>query len=300
MLLKDYVMEVRETLSKLYSPEETKALAGIICEEFLGVKSYTYILDPSLKIKDKPLSRAEEVVKRLAEGEPIQYILGYAEFFGRRFNVCPDVLIPRPETESLCKAAIEAAMISYRKRSAYGKDAPPLRILDLCTGSGCIAWTMALNVPDCRTVGVDISEKALKVASTQSFPGGKHYAPRFIKADVLDTDSLYSALEECGPFDLILSNPPYVLDSERVAMRSNVLDHEPGIALFVPDGDPMVFNRKIAEFAKKSLNTDGVGFVEINEALASETMDIFSAMGFRETETLKDLNGKPRFVRFKK
>ena len=170
-----------------------------------------------------------------------------------------------------------------------------LHVLDLCTGSGCIAWTLALEMPGAEVTAVDISDAALHVASTQDFSEEMArtgaLSPSFIKADVLS-----SGLPE-GKYDLIVSNPPYVKDSEKAVMRSNVLDHEPHIALFVPDDDPLKFYKSIAGHAVRLLSEDGFGIVEINEALGEETADVFREAGFA-AQILKDLSDKDRFVKF--
>jgi len=300
MLLKDFVKQSREALEKEFQPQQANALVGILCSEYLGVQPYTHIVNPSYEISPKHFPRLESAFKRLLDGEPIQYIIGYSEFFGRKFNVNPSVLIPRPETETLCRIAIDAAMMMFRGRSAYGEQASPVRILDLCTGSGCIAWTMALGVPDSKLVAVDISEDALKLASSQPFELEKTRRPLFVQADIFDDDALESAVSSCPKFDIILSNPPYVLESQKKDMKRNVLDYEPAVALFVEDGDAMKFNRKIAEICSKLLDTDGVGIVEINDVLDERSKYLFNEFSFRDVETVKDIFGRNRFVKFRK
>ena len=173
-------------------------------------------------------------------------------------------------------------------------------ILDMCTGSGCIAWTLALELPGSQVTAVDISDGALEVASSQDFSEEISRTgavkPIFIKADVL------RGPEECAElkFDIIVSNPPYVMDSEKTLMRTNVLDHEPHLALFVPDDDPLKFYRAVADWSVKLLKDEGVGIVEINEALGKETAEVFLSSGFRSVEIVRDLHEKDRFVRFKK
>jgi release factor glutamine methyltransferase len=226
----------------------------------------------------------------MAAGEPIQYIIGKAYFYDREFSVTPSVLIPRPETELLVREALV-----WTRRSAHRS----LRILDLCTGSGCIAWSMALELPGSEVTAVDISDGALAVASGQKFgeadPGctDSVVSPRFIKADVLAGPA-----EGLGTFDMILSNPPYVMDSEKALMRRNVLDHEPWLALFVSDDDPLVFYRAVAGWARQLLKPDGIGIVEINEALGPETAAVFSQAGFADSSVICDLSDRSRFVRF--
>jgi release factor glutamine methyltransferase len=237
----------------------------------------------------------------MASGEPLQYVTGQADFYGRTFRVNPYVLIPRPETEILCREAVQriAAM-------SGGGTSGTLKIADLCTGSGCIAWTVALECPEAKVVAVDISDGALQTASSQEFSEEMHHngahAPAFIKSDVLDvlkcTSDLFHAGGSEEKFDVILSNPPYVKDSEKALMRPNVLDHEPHLALFVPDDDPLKFYKAVAEVASRSLSENGFGLVEINEALGPETEQVFRDAGFSETRIVKDLSDRDRFVYF--
>jgi release factor glutamine methyltransferase len=166
----------------------------------------------------------------------------------------------------------------------------------MCTGSGCIAWTLALEMPSAEVTAVDISEGALKIASTQDFAeevyrtGAK--SPRFIKADVLKDPTC------CSKFDIIVSNPPYVMNKEKALMRTNVLDHEPHLALFVSDDDPLVFYRAVAQWSNKLLKKGGYGIVEINEALGEQTADVFRQAGFANVAVIKDLSERDRFVEF--
>lgn len=252
----------------------------ILCEDKLGVKSYTHIVDPGFEIPAGMEAELENDIRRLCAGEPVQYVTGSCEFYGRRFNVSPAVLIPRPETEELVSAAITYALDLNR----------PMRALDLCTGSGCIAWSLALEVPYAEVFAVDISDDALAVARCQYDDN----RPLFIHADVLDTEQAF----DCGMFDLITANPPYVMEKEKAAMRSNVLEHEPGLALFVPDDDPLIFYRAVARWAQRFLSASGLGLVEINEALGAQTAEVFIAAGF-EAEVIKDISGRDRIVRFR-
>ena len=168
-------------------------------------------------------------------------------------------------------------------------------MLDLCTGSGCIAWSIALDIRDAEVIGLDLSEKALGYARNQFGGSGLvRQSPEFLQADVLDTEQDFPY----GPFDLIVSNPPYVLERERAQMRPNVLDWEPGLALFVPDDDPLRFYRAVARWARRFLRPGGVGLVEINEALGPETAGVFRTAGFGNVQMLPDFYKKVRFVRF--
>lgn len=300
MLLKEFVTTSRSRLSGLYPDREAASITGILCREFFSLEGYTFLVEPSRHLDDRDVQKALAAQDRLASGEPLQYVLGYTEFYGRRFNVSPAVLIPRPETEELCRIATDAAVMLQRGRDAYGSNAAPVRILDLCTGSGCIAWTLAANVPGARVVGLDISQEALEVARRQHIDSEGMVAPRFVQADIFDERAVLSALEGEAPFDMILSNPPYVLEKERAAMRRNVLDFEPSIALFVPDDDFGLFYRKISFWAGKLLKTDSMGLVEINEAFGDGVSRIFEADGFREIKVFRDISGRERIVRFKK
>lgn len=277
MLLADFIRQGTEALAALYPEPEARSILLLLCEERLGVSRRAYLTEPALEVSDGRLSAD---LARLADGEPIQYILEYADFYGRRFRVSPAVLIPRPETEFLCHTILEAAA--------------PVQIIDLCTGSGCIAWTLAAEIPDARVTGVDISPEALSVARGQEVACRP---PLFVQADILADPP--ASLPEAS-FDLLTANPPYVMDRERAAMRRNVLEHEPALALFVPDDDPLVFYRAVARWAGQLLRPGGRGYAEINALLGPETASVFREAGFSGVSLLEDLGGAPRFVRFLK
>lgn len=282
MLLSDFIRRSSERLQALYPSPEARGMVLMLCEDLLGVRSYTHIIEPETVVPEDRLVELEDDVRRLCAGEPVQYVIGEADFFGRRFRVSPAVLIPRPETELLVQEAVVRALELDR----------PLRVLDLCTGSGCIAWSIALEVPAAEVIGVDISEAALEIAQGQ-FPGSN---PTFIKADVLDP----SNAEGLGIFDIVVSNPPYIMESEKALMRPNVLDYEPSLALFVPDEDPLLFYRAVAGWASRLLVPGGLGIVEINEQLPQETAAVFTAAGMKDVSVISDLFGKTRMVRFSK
>ena len=320
MLLKELINKGIETISVSFPQREAREMVLLYLEDCHSIKKLTHILEPSYEVSSDVAVSALYAFERMAAGEPIQYIIGKAHFYGRDFKVSPAVLIPRPETEILCREVIiwpgakcssgPLPLRGPRPLAGGGKmplphkwhqaqEKGPLRILDLCTGSGCIAWTLALEMPGAEVTAVDISEEALAVASSQDFTEEMArtgaIAPRFIKADVLA-----GPIEDLGQFDIIVSNPPYVMDSEKSLMRTNVLDHEPHLALFVPDDDPLIFYRAVAEWASVLLAPGGFGIVEINEALGPQTAEIFSTEGFVEVEILDDLNDRHRFVRFKR
>ena len=300
MLLKGLIKEGTDIISSMYPEREAREMVFAYLESVVGTRRHTHIIEPEYQVNDEAASQVVEAFRRMASGEPLQYVTGKAYFYGREFNVTPDVLIPRPETELLCRAVID-----------FVKMKSEVRILDLCTGSGCIAWTLALEIPGAQVMAVDISEGALAVASAQDFADEMSrtgaVAPDFLKADVL---SCHPEPSLCHPersegsfpshFDIIVSNPPYVMDSEKALMRKNVLDHEPHLALFVPDDDPLLFYRAVAQWALQLLKPGGFGIVEINEALGEETAEIYRRNGFSAVTIIKDLNDKDRFVSFRR
>ncbi len=300
MLLAEFVKAGTKALESLYPQKEARSIVLMLCEEVLGTERYTHIVEPEFKIDDKKLPELEAAMERLKKMEPVQYVLGHTEFYGRTFKVDSAVLIPRPETELLCRDAIKLGMRVFRMRSPYGKNAEPVRILDLCTGSGCIAWTMALSIPGSRVTAVDISDAALEVAAGQDFASElkskETFRPEFIKADVLDSEQEI----ELGPFDMVLSNPPYIMESEKEDMRRNVLEYEPESALFVPDDDPLLFYRAIARWSQRFMSPDGVGLSEVNESLARQTETVFKAAGYAHTEIVRDLSDKNRYIIYHK
>lgn len=300
MLLAEFVKAGTKALESLYPQKEARSIVLMLCEEVLGTERYTHIVEPEFKIDDKKLPELEAAMERLKKMEPVQYVLGHTEFYGRTFKVDPAVLIPRPETELLCRDAIKLGMRVFRMRSPYGKNAEAVRILDLCTGSGCIAWTMALSIPGSRVTAVDISDAALEVAAGQDFASElkskETFRPEFIKADVLDSEQEI----ELGPFDMVLSNPPYIMESEKEDMRRNVLEYEPESALFVPDDDPLLFYRAIARWSQRFMSPDGVGLSEVNESLARQTETVFKAAGYAHTEIVRDLSDKNRYIIYHK
>ena len=293
MLLADFIRQGTEALAALYPEPEARSMMLLLCEERLGVSRHAYLTDP---LQEIPVASMKADLARLCAGEPLQYVLGFADFYGRRFQISPAVLIPRPETEYLChtilsgKRAVPSAGTPSGERAyslvsvnetegvpaAPGSGAAaPLHIIDLCTGSGCIAWTLAAEIPGAEVTGVDISPEALTVARGQQV--ACHRAPSFVQADILADPP--ASLPEAS-FDLLTANPPYVMDRERAAMRPNVLEHEPALALFVPDEDPLVFYRAVARWARTLLRPGGWGYAEINALLGPETAAVFRDAGF--------------------
>ena len=300
MLLVDFLKKGIAALEPLYPTAEARSIVLMLCEALISTKNYTHIVDPQYQIDKKGEQPLAEAMVRLQAGEPIQYVIGKTEFCGRSFHVTPDVLIPRPETELLVREAVKLADMTRRMRIPFGKSAEPVRVLDLCPGSGNIAWSVALAVPGARVVGVDNSEKALEIARSQNFSqelkSKGAMAPTFVAADVLDTEQEFNY----GSFDLILSNPPYIMEKEKPLLRRNVLDYEPASALFVPDDDPLLYYRAIVRWSERFLSPEGKGLTEINEVLGKETLAVFDGAGFGQSSIVTDFYDKNRFIFYMK
>ena len=295
MTLGEFIHLCIEGLAPLYPEAEAKAIAFRLLEHFTDIPSYKYISEPDLVMPGS--DRASDIMDALDQletGRPLQYVLGFTEFCGHRFKVGEGCLIPRPETEELVSRIIDdlyddtsGPSESLVERQAREDDSldDPFSILDLCTGSGCIAWSLAAEFPEAMVYGCDLSDAALRYACRQRVKvrGAK---PIFFSADVL-------AAPPAGlpQFDLIVSNPPYICDSERAAMRPNVLDFEPAEALFVPDDDPLKFYRAIARWADALLRPDGHLYLEINERFGPAVAALFPG-----ARILQDLSGRDRFV----
>ncbi len=291
MLLSDFIRRSSNALASVYPEGEASSIVALWLHSHLGVERYAHILNPALEVPADMLSLLEEDLARLLDCEPVQYVLGEAEFCSHRFRVGPGVLVPRPETEDLVALACKALPRGGR-------------VLDLCTGSGCIAWSIASQRRDASVLGVDISREALCYARTQNIFSSQECAaqPRWLECDILAPDAVQSidiGLEGRG-CDLLTCNPPYIRSCERAQMRRNVLDYEPGLALFAPDSDPLVFYRATARIAAALLNRGGRGIVEINEQLGKETAAIFAAEGLGTVTIIDDFVGKNRFVSFEK
>ena len=289
MILGGLINKGVETISVMFPQREAREMVLRYLEDRHGIRRLTHIMEPSYEVTAEVAASCLSAFDRMASGEPLQYVTGKADFYGREFAVSPAVLIPRQETEILCRTVLDSVAVNGTGRT-------DMTVLDLCTGSGCIAWTLALEMPGAKVTAVDISEEALAVAMSQEFSAemarSGAQTPVFIKGDVL----LPGALQVSGKFDIIVSNPPYVMESEKTLMRSNVLDHEPSLALFVSDEDPLIFYRAVAQIACERLSDNGLCMVEINEALGEETAELFRTAGFPDTEIVKDLNDRDRFV----
>jgi len=271
-----------QKLKALYQEEESRAMADRLFEYFLMLTPARRVISGADPVEEKIIEAMDGAIGKLLNHVPLQYVLAKAYFMDMEFAVDDSVLIPRPETEEL----VSLILAEMAKKSVRD----PLRILDIGTGSGCIAIALKRNIHECKVTAIDISEKALNIA--QSNAKSNNAAVSFIKADILDQ----SYWGQFSGFDLIVSNPPYVTHAEKALMHPNVLEYEPHNALFVPDNDPLVFYRNILEFASSKLTPEGSLWFEINEMFGSELKDLANSMGYKEVNIIFDFHGKSRFL----
>ena len=293
-----------QSLTPLYDAGEAQAIVRTVLDVKYGMTLTDIICGKVNEISADEERKLEEIIIRLQKGEPVQYVLGEADFAGRPFHVEPGVLIPRPETAELCQwieedFAGKSTVSPKDSPEDSSKDSPEVspqatddarRILDICTGSGCIAITLGLNIPNSEVTGWDISEDALRIAqgNVEMMKAGN------VRIEHQDALALPKAAEAA---DLIVSNPPYICEKEKADMEKNVLEHEPSLALFVPNEDPLKFYRAIAEYASSALKSGGALYFEINPIYEKETREMLEGFGFKNIETKEDAFGKKRMVR---
>lgn len=289
-------------LTAIYNEREAQAIVRTVLDALFGMSLTDICLGKVTQLSADDTTRLEKIIQRLEKSEPVQYVLGTEWFAGRLFDVAPGVLIPRPETEDLVKWACDEAKEKEKEdngKEERGKEekerlkkeeeAPLPSILDIGTGSGCIAITVALALPQARVTAWDISPDALAIAAGNAHKLGA--SVRFEHQDAL------SAPDDKERWDVIVSNPPYICDSERADMSDNVLSYEPELALFVPDSDPLLFYRAIARYASKALKPGGRLLFETNTAYAHEVAQAMADEGFTAIEVRNDCFGKPRMVK---
>lgn len=274
-----------DELHGLYSVEEIENFIFYAFEHYLGLTRTDLFLKANDTITESELLKFNNIVKRLKKQEPIQYILGETWFYGLKLNVNPAVLIPRPETEEL----VDWIVKEFRVQGSR------FNVLDVGTGSGCIAIALKKNIPNAEVFALDISQEALDVVRRNAAINEVNV--NFMQADILKNDPSFQYFNF---FDVIVSNPPYVLQSEKESMMPNVLAHEPHLALFVNDNDPLLFYKAIINFAQKHLADKGKLFFEINEAKADDVRSLLLQSGFKNVEVKKDLSGKERMIRAEK
>lgn len=277
--MKKALAKIHQQLDALYPPGELRELIRWMMEEVAGIPPYRLLLVDDV-LTDKQRLQIEVIVDRLAKKEPIQYIWGETTFCGLPFHVSRDVLIPRPETEQLVRLIVNDF-----------SSCPSPRILDIGTGSGCIAISLASLLPASRVTALDISSSALQVAADNATLN--HVSVSWTCVDILSSE-VESCLEQ---YDCIVSNPPYIMEHEQLEMDASVLDYEPHKALFVPDADPLLFYRRIVQLAKSHLMAGGWLYFEINEQCGDAMLELLNSAGFSQTTIIKDYFGKDRMLK---
>ena len=316
MILKELRTHFTNLLSEIYPKTEVDTFFFLLIEEYLNLQRIDVSLQPTFEIPEEKINLLESAIKRLQKQEPLQYITGNTEFYGLPFNVNKNVLIPRPETEELIEWILKEVAKSQSHKipkldlnvtsslpcRQTGIVEKSLSILDIGTGSGCIPVTLKKQVPNAVVSAIDVSKEALKVAIKNAEINEVEI--NFIEQDILNTDTLNTVIASTTKqstdkneilkqvqhdvkFDIIISNPPYVRELEKEEIKSNVLENEPHLALFVDDNNPLLFYNKIADLAKVHLNKEGLLFFEINQYLGKETVDLLKEKGFKNIELKK-------------
>jgi len=293
MTIKEAKIYIRKELSDYYPENEILSFSKIIFEDVFDLSSVDFLLKENEIFSENNLQRLNDIIHRLKQNEPLQYIIGFTEFYGQKFNVRTDVLIPRPETEEIVDLIL--------KENSENEN---LHILDIGTGSGCIAVSLAKNVLSATVFALDVSDEALKIAQSNALLNSVNIT--FIQADILkdtpgffgfESREIFVPSEKQSSFDVIVSNPPYITFSEKEFMENNVLEYEPGLALFVRDENPLIFYDAICRFAKQNLGETGKLYFEINEKYGNDIKNLMISFGFKRVEVIKDINGKDRIVR---
>lgn len=279
--MEDAVAYMKEALGEIYPKRELSSMIRLIMERVCHVPAYQLLAGIKREPSEIESKEIQDIVSRLKTAEPLQYIIGIADFYSLEFEVTPSVLIPRPETEELVD------MILHEHADLEGE------ILDVGTGSGCIAITLSKHLPNANVTGIDISPEALSVARRNAERNEVNTA--FRQADILSSEPTMPFLPT--NFDLIVSNPPYVMEQEKATMEKNVLDYEPSLALFVPDADPLLFYKAIARFGRTHLNPGGQLYFEINPLRGNECAGMLHEAGYKDIQLLRDLSGKERFIK---
>lgn len=275
MILKEAIEQLRDGLTGVVEPHEAQAMIRVICEDVFNYDPVDVALRQESELPEFAQQRVNDVISRLRRHEPLQYIVGSARFHGHKFKVTPAVLIPRPETEQLVDLIVDE------------NPASDLRVLDMGTGSGCIAISLARALKFAQVDALDVSRDALAVARENA-------AALKVKVRLFESDMLQP--QPAATYDIIVSNPPYICWSERESMERNVKDYEPGQALFVPDNDPLLFYKSIAPYAMQSLVKGGRLYLEINQRFGAEVKRLLEENGFDEVRIIEDSFGKVRFA----
>jgi release factor glutamine methyltransferase len=278
--IKEYRTQFIQSLTSLYGEDEAESFFYLIVEEKQKLKRVDLALQPDLMFSEDEILVWNTILESLKLEIPIQYLLGKTSFYGLDFEVNSDVLIPRPETEELVDWIVQQSKVGNRKAK--------VKILDIGTGSGCIAISLAKNIPNAQVFALDVSEKALATAKKNAIMNEVNVM--FLHQSILETEDLEQE------FDIIVSNPPYVRNLEKEEIKKNVLEYEPHLALFVEDNDALIFYRKIAKLAQKNLSVSGQLFFEINQYLGEEMLSLLRNMNFETIELRKDIYGNDRMI----
>lgn len=281
---------IRDSIKDLYPPGETRAIVRLIMEQICGITTSQFLLGKGKEISDTKKSKIKQIVEGLRQYKPIQYLIGIADFYGMELKVNPSVLIPRPETAEL----VDRIIHDLQGQSPH--------ILDIGTGSGCIAIALAKHLHGAKVTAIDISPKALSIAQENAHIHNVHI--HFQELDILSEEEQQSPTRESiiptmtdHFFDCIVSNPPYIMEKEKKTMEANVLNYEPHQAMFVPDENPLLFYKAIASYGRRHLKGGGLLYLEINPLLKRETSDLFTDNPYKKIECLQDLYGKDRFIK---
>jgi release factor glutamine methyltransferase len=325
MIIKEYKTFFTKELSSIYPQTEIDTFFFFLVEEFLNFERIDVVLKPDFLISEDTLSLFKNALERLKKEEPIQYILGKTEFYGLPFLVDKNTLIPRPETEELVEwilgevKKLERWNVRKSQANVIVKDSEKsLSILDIGTGTGCIPISLAKNLPNAEISAIDISKDALKIAKKNALLN--KVAISFFEVDILNiqnlngmsvraqsrtnkereegnSDEMLKQVQHDNQFNIIVSNPPYVRNLEKAAIKNNVLENEPHLALFVDNENPLIFYTKIADLTKKHLTKNGLLFFEINQYLGKETVAMLQEKGFKNIELKKDVFGNDRMIK---
>jgi release factor glutamine methyltransferase len=282
--IKDVFLSFQQGLSEVYDTREIEAIALLVLEEITDMSRAKIKAFPEDDVPGEAAEKIQSILEELKTGRPVQYILGNTEFYGLNFLVNPATLIPRPETEELVEWVIESQKLKVKSQKSFS-------ILDIGTGSGCIAISLKKNLPNANVATIDISPEALHTAKQNAVINDVEV--EFIEQDILNPKSEL----EHSKFEVIISNPPYVTLVDKAQMHQNVTGFEPHTALFVPENDPLIFYKAIADFAIKHLENKGLLFFEINENFGKETVELLSNKGFTDIELRKDMSGRDRMVK---
>jgi release factor glutamine methyltransferase len=290
MTIKQHRAHFNKSLKHLYPTSEIDSFFFLILEEYMGLKRIDIALKSDFLIDKKSLNLMQIATKQLEQEIPVQYIIGKTEFFGLPFHVNKEVLIPRPETEELVEQVLKKVSLIKTCNSSKNETIKEkqLKVLDIGTGSGCIAISLKKQLPSSEVSALDVSNKALRVAKKNAFLNNVDI--NFVHQDILKTNDLDKL------YDVIISNPPYVRELEKKEIKNNVLNNEPHLALFVDNKNPLLFYNKIAELAKKFLTKNGQLHFEINQYLGKETIKLLAEKGFKNIQLKKDIFGNDRII----